>query len=118
MVASVAWAGLLALGVYGLVASPGFPAFRLVLALALAGQFVLHLFYGYETFVFSLHFLPLLVAITALGSKTRFRPFVLTLAVVFSFSAFFNNAGQRVLAYEHVRLYHQLRPPLPPPAAP
>src|ERR1700709_2350829 len=42
-----------------------------VLLLTLAGQIALHLVYGEETFLYGLHFVPLLIALAALSTTTK-----------------------------------------------
>lgn len=79
--ALVAWAVLLAIGVYALVTLSDFGGFRLALGLTIAGQLALHTIYGAETFLYGADYGPLLIAMTALGTRTRFRLVVLVLAV-------------------------------------
>ncbi|MGH8613132.1 MAG: hypothetical protein ACREYF_14225 [Gammaproteobacteria bacterium] len=74
------WLGLLGLGLWGLFKSSTQQALRRVIGLALLGQLALHLIYGKETFLYSLHYLPLLVLMAACGALTRARPLVLCLA--------------------------------------
>lgn len=44
---------------------------RVTLGLTILGQLFLHLFYGEETFLYSLHFLPLLLALVSIGLTTK-----------------------------------------------
>jgi hypothetical protein len=53
-----------------------------VLLLATFGQLLLTLLFGIETFFYSLYFGPILVLVSALGSLTRARPIVVSLATV------------------------------------
>ncbi len=104
--ATVAWLSALALGLYGLAAGPVDPRFRLVLGAVLAGQVVLHLLHGEETFLYSLHFLPVLLLTAAMGTTTRFgraSEALLALTIVLALA---NNLG---------RLREVVEFPLPPP---
>ena len=74
----VLWSFVLAFGIFCLVRqSFKSPALR-VIAACLFGQAVLHMLYDVrETFIYSAHWVPLLVLTVATTSKTRFRPYVL-----------------------------------------
>jgi hypothetical protein len=68
---------------------------RVVLACTLAGQVLLHMIYGEETFLYALHFAPLLVLAAALAAAaTAWRRTILVLAVALAFAAGVNNASQ------------------------
>ncbi|MBD2593975.1 hypothetical protein H6G74_06485 [Nostoc spongiaeforme FACHB-130] len=89
------WMALLALGIWGYLSTKKHPKFRLVLGLSLLGQLLLHLVYGVEeTFLFSLHFAPLLIILAAFSTLTRARLVALILAGMLVVSAGINNAGQ------------------------
>jgi len=88
------WALLLGLGAWGACSTRTHVQFRRVLGLTLLGQLGLHLVYGDETFLYSLHFLPLLVMLAAYGALTRARPLVLGLAVALTVCARINNQAQ------------------------
>ena len=65
-----------------------------VLIAALGAQFLLHLAFGRETFLYALHFAPLLVVLAALGATGRARaPVVAVVAVLCGLLAW-NNIGQ------------------------
>lgn len=89
--AVVAWTALLVMGVWGLLIVKRHARLRLVLALTLLGQLALHVVYGDETFLYSLHIAPLLVALAAFASLTPARPWALLLAGAFLLSAGANN---------------------------
>ncbi|MBD3243667.1 MAG: hypothetical protein GF331_23960, partial [Chitinivibrionales bacterium] len=93
-VGMVVWVVLLGGGVYGLLTIRRQPKLRLVLALTLAGQLLLHVFYGDETFLYSLHFAPLLVVLAALGTLTAARPWALLLAGMLTVCAAVNNGRE------------------------
>ena len=86
----LAFAGL-ALGAWGLFAGKRRPRLRLVIGLVLAGQLVLHLLYGDETFLYALHYLPFLVLLAACGALTKARPVVLILALLLTVGTAANN---------------------------
>jgi hypothetical protein len=82
-VAVVLWSILFALGLVALVTGPAPGDFRFVLGSVLAGQIVLHLLYGEETFLYSLHFAVILIMVAAQASLTRLRvPALLATAVL------------------------------------
>jgi hypothetical protein len=82
LVAVSAWLGLLAIGAFAMVTLRDHRRLRLSVALVLGGQLALHLVYGNETFLYSLHWVPLLVLVAAMGVHTRARGITLVLAVV------------------------------------
>ena len=89
------WTALLGLGAWSFFSVKQHPKFRLVLSLILLGQLVLHLVYtGRETFLYSLHFAPLLVVFAAFSSLTRARLFGLILASLIVLTAGVNNSLQ------------------------
>jgi len=94
MVATVLWVSLLGLGLWALVKVKRLGRFRWVLILSLLGQFGLHLVYGDETFLYALHFAPLLVVFASLGSLTRARWISLVLAAMLVVTAGLNNSLQ------------------------
>ena len=93
--ATVAWAALLVSAIVGLMASRGNPRVRIVVLGTLAGQVLLHLLYGEETFLYAIHVAPLLVLTTALAaSSTPWRRAILVLAAAAAFTAAVNNLSQ------------------------
>jgi hypothetical protein len=91
--AVVAWALLLTLGIHALLTLRRQAALRVALGLNLAGQLALHIVYGAETVLYSLHFIPLLVVVAALTTLTKRRALALVLAVVLTVLAGVNNAA-------------------------
>jgi hypothetical protein len=77
VVALAAWISLLVMGVWSAFTLVALQRFRLLLALALAGQLLLHILYGNETFLYVLDFMPTLVLVAALTALTRLRWFAL-----------------------------------------
>jgi hypothetical protein len=99
MAATILWAALLALAALGLLSSRGDRRFRIVLGSTLAGQILLHLIYGEETFLYMLHVAPLLILAAALAAAaTPWRRIILALAVALAFTAAMNNASQLATA--------------------
>lgn len=93
-IAVVLWTALLGLGLWGLVCVKQHLKLRIVLGVTLLGQLALHTLYGDETFLYSLHFAPLLVVMAALSTLTRARPLGLVLAGMLALSAGMNNCLQ------------------------
>jgi hypothetical protein len=93
-VAVVLWGVLLGLGVWALFTAGSHRRLRLVLGLSLLGQFALHAVYGDETFLYAMHFGPLLVVVAAFSTLTRMRTFGLALAGTLAICAGINNGLQ------------------------
>jgi hypothetical protein len=93
--AIVSWTALLGLGVWGFLTTKQQPRLRIVLGLTLLAQLVMHSIYGVaETFIYSLHFLPLLLTLAAFGLFTRLRPLIPILVTILIVSAGINNRSQ------------------------
>jgi hypothetical protein len=90
-VASGVWTVLLLLGLWGFAAARTNRTLRVVIGMVLAGQLALHLLYGEETFLYALHFAPLLILLAAFAATTRLRPIAVVLTVVLIGSAGANN---------------------------
>ena len=80
-IATILWTFLFLFGCWSCFTLKNNLKFRLVLGLSLLAQLGLHLFYGDETFLYSLHFLPLLIVCAALACLTKFRLLSLILAL-------------------------------------
>ena len=107
-VAVFSWCILLAAGLWQLAAGALSGRMRLSLGLIVLGQLLLHLVYGEETFLYALHYLPLLVLVAALGTLGRARRIILFFVVVLIGTAGFNNFVQ----FNHARtmLMHHFYP--------
>lgn len=92
--AVILWAALLGLGLWALFMLKVHLKLRLVLGLTLLGQLALHLVYGEETFLYSLHFGPLLVIMAALSTLTRARSVSLALVMALIVMSGMNNWRQ------------------------
>ena len=85
---------LLAIGAWQLARNPATHAFRTLLCATIAGQLLLHLLIGRETFLYSMHFAPLLIAAAACGTLGRQRALVLAMTAGLIVSAGVNNWQQ------------------------
>ena len=94
MIGVIVWSLLLGLGIWTLLMRRIAPGLQFALGLTLFGQLSLHLVYGEETFLYSLHFLPLLVTMSALSTLTELRITVLALALLLIPIAAINNWRQ------------------------
>ena len=93
-VAAIAWTGLIALGLWGFFTTQKYKKFRIVLGLTILGQMAMHSIYGAEleeTFIYSLHFAPLLLTVAAFSMLTPLRWVALALASGLVVSAGINN---------------------------
>jgi hypothetical protein len=94
-IAIFAWTGLLCLGLWGFFSTKQHSKLRIVLGLTLVAQLLMHSVYGVEeTFIYSLHFVPLLLTLAAFSLLTPLRPLSLVLATILIFSAGTNNKAQ------------------------
>lgn len=96
------WAALLGLGGWAAVRARRHRALTVVLGLILLGQLVVHLIFGgREVFLFSLHWMPLLIVLAAFSTLERVRPAALALAAALVVCTSVNNARQfrRALAF-------------------
>lgn len=94
LLAVALWSVLLLNGAWRLLTLDHHLRFRLVLGGLLAFEMLLHLLYGEETFVYSLNFLPLLLAVAALGAISPGRRVVVALAAALAVCAGMNNWQQ------------------------
>ena len=77
LVATVVWLALLAGGLYALAAAKVNPRVRAAIAMTIAGQFLVYLAYGEETFLYALQVAPLLIACAAMATATRIGPWLM-----------------------------------------
>jgi len=94
LTALMCWVCLLGFAAWSVACLPQHPRFRIMLALSIAGQIMLHLAYGSETFLYALDWMPLLVVAAALATLTRWRKLVLVIATVFAITAGIHNATE------------------------
>jgi hypothetical protein len=94
LAAALSWVLLLGLGTWAVVTSRTHSRLRAMLLISTAYQFALHIAYGSETFLYSMHFMPLLVVLAAWSTLTKVRIAALSLAICLILSAGFNNVQQ------------------------
>jgi hypothetical protein len=92
LIALITWILLLVLGIWSMFTVKEHQKLRHMIGIGILGQFLLHLVYGTETFLYSLHFVPLLVTLVALSTLTTRRWLTLALAIVFVISAGISNS--------------------------
>jgi hypothetical protein len=93
--AIVSWTALLGLGLWAFVTIKQHNKLRIVLGLTLLAQIGMHSIYGAdETFIYSLHFIPLLLTLVAFSLLTRLRIVSLVFAAILIVSAGINNRSQ------------------------
>ncbi len=94
LVAVGLWTALLGLGLWGFFATKKHFKLRLILGTFLLAQLFLHILYGSETFLYSLHFIPLLITLAAFSLLTPARLVALGLAGALIVCAGINNGLQ------------------------
>jgi hypothetical protein len=99
---TVLWLTLIGFGALGFLMMRTYPCFRFALGTVLLGQLLLHSIYGNETFLYSLHFVPLLVIVAALNTLTAARPLALMMAAILLIGMAFNNGWQLTMAVQVV----------------
>jgi hypothetical protein len=99
--AAFSWMVLLCIGFWNLFFGSRPPRIRLTIGIILFGQLTLHMIYGEETFLYALHYLPLLLVTTSLGALSEFRKIVLVFAMILLFTGGLNN----VLKFHDARDY-------------
>ncbi|MCP4773448.1 MAG: hypothetical protein GY880_04350 [Planctomycetaceae bacterium] len=88
------WLGLLSFGIYnGLSQQSLLQLMFRALSIVVLGQLALHLVYGLETFLYSAHFGPLLILLSAFACRTRYEPIVIGLAGILVTIQTWNNAS-------------------------
>jgi hypothetical protein len=70
------------------------PLIRFALPLYMAGQFVLHVAYGKETFLYAANSVPVMIALCAASARTRLRWVAIAVALAFAGAALVNNTAQ------------------------
>jgi hypothetical protein len=102
------WLALLAAGLLGVRRAPSqWRRFLTVLFCTLAGQVALHLVYGEETFLYGLHFLPLILTVAALSWFTPARPIVPWAAFALAGMVFANNLSAFSEVADRVRTFSE-----------
>lgn len=91
---TVIWITLLMFGAWMAFRIPKQRKFKIVLGLTIVGQLSLHLLYGEETFLYSLHWIPFLVLLAAIGTHSSYRHHILATIVVLIVGVSINNYQQ------------------------
>jgi|GEM_PF-1501542 len=112
--ATALWLALLAGGLWGLITAHGARKLRVVLAVAIGSQLVLHLLYGPETFLYASHYGPLLVLASVWSVRTRFRKAARLIALLVVATGGINNLHQLQRA---IALANPATPPPTPSAS-
>lgn len=71
--AAVLWLILFGGGLYYMIRAANRPGPCTIILLILAAQMLLHLLYGSEAFIYSLHYIPILVLVASFMARTRYR---------------------------------------------
>lgn len=88
------WGALFILSIWALFKGKSHLRLRIVLVLSIIGQLGLHLIYGQETFLYALHFTPLLIMVVGLATLTSARKIILILLSASVMCAGINNFYQ------------------------
>jgi hypothetical protein len=91
---TVIWITLLMFGAWTAFRLPEQRKFKIVLGFTIVGQLSVHLLYGEETFLYSLHWLPFLVLLAAIGTHSSYRHLILATIVVLIVGVSINNYQQ------------------------
>jgi len=114
------WLALLGYGGWEALRARRSTRFVQVLAVAAGAQLALHLVFGRETFLYTLHFAPLLVLVAAIGATTRHRDAVTVATAGLFILLAWNNIPQFTDAAGRLkqRAAPQVEAPTPPQIAP
>lgn len=93
-VLSVLWLVALGLGIIKILKTPSLSQFSFVLSATLVGQVALHSIYGEETFLYGLHFAPLLVVLAGTSLLPVSRSRYTILAWILMLLIAINNLGR------------------------
>ncbi len=113
------WAVLCGLGIWGAVTTPRHRLLAVVIGGTLLWQLILRVYYGVfsdqETFLYSLYWAPVLIALAAFSVLTRLRVLALALAVSLTLCAGINNLAQfhRAAQFAHWQSARLAAPFLP-----
>lgn len=108
LISRMLWLLLFGIGIWALFTQKDRLKLRIALGGTLLGQLALHAIYGPEVFLYSLHVLPLLLAVAALGSRTRFRPAVLIITLALILMVVANNYSQLSNSIKYLREQHDV----------
>ncbi|MBI9047401.1 MAG: hypothetical protein JEZ06_23145 [Anaerolineaceae bacterium] len=90
-IALIFWIFISGFGIWSLFKTNFHGKFKITLGIIILFQMGLHIFYGNETFLYALHFLPLLLTIPTFGFKTKYRKFLIPIIILLIITAGLNN---------------------------
>ncbi|MEQ1876865.1 MAG: UbiA family prenyltransferase [Bdellovibrionia bacterium] len=102
--ALISWTVLLVLGIYSICSNPSKKRQRRFLFLVLAYYAIIHLIYGNEIFLFSLHWLPALVLICSFALRLRNKTLMTAAAAVATIVIGIHNYRQTSTALNVVQI--------------
>jgi hypothetical protein len=106
--ATVAWIALFCLGIWASASAWRRDKIVMLVGLTTGGQLALHVLFGGQTFLYCMHFVPLLLMIASRVTQTRLRTPGLVLAGIVAAGALVNNQQQFMKAVEFVRYISQI----------
>lgn len=108
-VAGVFWLVLLGAGLWSMWKVQSDLRVKLGVFLALVSQLALHLVYGDETFLYAMHYLPMLIIVAAYGTLTPMRKPVLIIACIVCIGAGINNITQFFWAVHTLNMHFHVQ---------
>jgi hypothetical protein len=91
---TIGWAVMLGFGLWAMWKQPENTKFKLVILAIVAGQYLLHMVYGDETFLFSMNWMPLLIIVASFGLTLPYRKWIIALTIVTTIGTAYNNFHQ------------------------
>jgi len=91
-VATTLWFAILIAGMASAFALKDDLFLRIAIPAGILGQFALHFVYGHETAIYELHWMPSLIFLAALSSRTKMRGPCLFVSIIVALLCFYNNA--------------------------
>jgi hypothetical protein len=107
-VAAVSWILLLLAGILATFTAIRQSPLMRVVVVSTALQLGLHIVFGGETFLYSMHFLPLLILFVVPATRSRFRVPILALSIIVAITSAINNQRQFSTASEFIRSMGEL----------
>ncbi len=93
-IATIAWLGLLVLGIWGAIRNQQAHVFSIGLGLMLLANGLLHSVYGEVTFLYAMHVIPMLTLLAAMSWHSPFRRIGMVLACIVVVAGGYNNIVQ------------------------
>jgi len=92
--AIIVWSILMITGVWAFFSTKNQIKFKSVLGLSIIGQLCLHLVYGEETFLYAMHWVPLLIILSSWSLFTSLRKYTIVLGIMLILTNTYNNIEQ------------------------